>query len=184
MFVQDSKQEKSPSRGSTPEEDDSSLFDNDASWTSVTTPGGSPAQRRMTREQAREVLSPTPVHHVVGFARLTEVHQKAEILKLKLGLASYKVRTGQTDVPLSQLVAKPLPRSDASRQNTQHEKKEEQEQLQEKEDQQELPQLKGEDVATPKRQVALRDEERLTSSALRGGAASGLLSLARGALGE
>lgn len=108
--------------------------------------------------------------------------QKAEILRLKLGLASYKVRTGQTNVPLSDLVAKPIPPRDASKRD-QHDDDEEEE-----EDKQELPQLKrveeGEAVATPKRQLALRDEEKLTSSALRGGAASGLLSLARGALVE
>ncbi|KAK4244175.1 hypothetical protein C7999DRAFT_17542 [Corynascus novoguineensis] len=40
---------------------------------------------RLTREQARE---------------------KAEILRLRLGLASYKVRTGQTDVPLDRLEAR------------------------------------------------------------------------------
>ncbi|KAK3296197.1 uncharacterized protein B0H64DRAFT_432793 [Chaetomium fimeti] len=39
---------------------------------------------RLTREQARE---------------------KAEIIRLRLGLASYKVRTGQTDVPLDRLEA-------------------------------------------------------------------------------
>ncbi|KAL2159589.1 hypothetical protein VTH06DRAFT_2158 [Thermothelomyces fergusii] len=43
------------------------------------------AQSRLTREQARE---------------------KAEILRLRLGLASYKVRTGQTDVPLDRLEAR------------------------------------------------------------------------------
>ncbi|KAK4242453.1 hypothetical protein C8A03DRAFT_29386 [Achaetomium macrosporum] len=42
-------------------------------------------RRRLTREQARE---------------------KAEILRLRLGLASYKVRTGQTDVPLERLEAR------------------------------------------------------------------------------
>ncbi|KAL2123959.1 hypothetical protein VTJ04DRAFT_324 [Mycothermus thermophilus] len=46
-------------------------------------PGGV-AVRRLTREQARE---------------------KAEILRLRLGLASYKVRTGQTDMPLDHLEA-------------------------------------------------------------------------------
>lgn len=117
--------------------------------------------------------------------------QKAEILRLKLGLASYKVRTGQTDVPLAELVAKPLPRdASAGRSNTQ--------QQQQQQDQEnsggdggealELPLLRRveEDgtMATPKRQMALKDDERLTSSALRGGAANGLLSLARGALGE
>ncbi|KAL2181918.1 uncharacterized protein P884DRAFT_188830 [Thermothelomyces heterothallicus CBS 202.75] len=43
------------------------------------------ARPRLTREQARE---------------------KAEILRLRLGLASYKVRTGQTDVPLERLEAR------------------------------------------------------------------------------
>lgn len=88
-------------------------------------------------------------------------------------------------MPLSELVAKPLPPRDASKKRDTHENEAEAE---EEEDRQELPQLKrveeNEAIATPKRQIALRDEEKLTSSALRGGAASGLLSLARGALGE
>ncbi|KAI8960193.1 hypothetical protein F5Y11DRAFT_330781 [Daldinia sp. FL1419] len=37
-----------------------------------------------------------------------EARQKAETLRLRLGLASYKVRTGQTDVSLEQLEAKSL----------------------------------------------------------------------------
>ncbi|KAF3065271.1 putative cyclin-dependent kinase protein [Daldinia childiae] len=51
-----------------------------------------PARRRstMTREEAR---------------------QKAEMLRLRLGLASYKVRTGQTDVSLEQLEAQTLLKS-------------------------------------------------------------------------
>ncbi|KAL2201546.1 hypothetical protein P885DRAFT_26849 [Corynascus similis CBS 632.67] len=49
-------------------------------------PAPAPRTRpRLTREQARE---------------------KAEILRLRLGLASYKVRTGQTDVPLDRLEAR------------------------------------------------------------------------------
>ncbi|KAK7751299.1 hypothetical protein SLS62_006705 [Diatrype stigma] len=48
-----------------------------------TLPPPAPSQRpAMTREEAR---------------------QKAEILRLRLGLASYKVRTGQTEVPLERL---------------------------------------------------------------------------------
>ncbi|RYP09256.1 hypothetical protein DL765_008521 [Monosporascus sp. GIB2] len=47
----------------------------------------SPQRRPMTREEAR---------------------QKAEVLRLRLGLASYKVRTGQTDVPLERLQVRPL----------------------------------------------------------------------------
>ncbi|RYO76956.1 hypothetical protein DL766_007472 [Monosporascus sp. MC13-8B] len=37
-----------------------------------------------------------------------EARQKAEVLRLRLGLASYKVRTGQTDVPLERLQVRPL----------------------------------------------------------------------------
>lgn len=103
---------------------------------------------------------------------LIPTKQKAEILRLKLGLASYKVRTNQINATLSELETKDLPRRN------------EEEEGEEEEEKQELPTLRRVDAqATPKRQVALRDEERLTSSALRGGAASGLLSLARGALG-
>ncbi|KAI1465052.1 uncharacterized protein F4812DRAFT_439359 [Daldinia caldariorum] len=67
--------------------------------TELTEPAGTapatppaPSRRRstMTREEAR---------------------QKAETLRLRLGLASYKVRTGQTDVSLEQLEAKSLLRS-------------------------------------------------------------------------
>ncbi|TRX91329.1 hypothetical protein FHL15_007751 [Xylaria flabelliformis] len=46
-----------------------------------------PRQGSMTREEAR---------------------QKAEILRLRLGLASYKVRTNQLDVPLERLQVRPL----------------------------------------------------------------------------
>ncbi|KAI0440183.1 hypothetical protein F4803DRAFT_486257 [Xylaria telfairii] len=38
-----------------------------------------------------------------------EARQKAEILRLRLGLASYKVRTNQADVPLERLQARPMP---------------------------------------------------------------------------
>ncbi|EXU99786.1 Whi5 like motif protein [Metarhizium robertsii] len=92
------------SRTSSP--DSPSLFDTsaaegDSSWaTAATEPDVgivadapallAPRQRgTMTREQARE---------------------KAAILRLRLGLASYKVRTGQTTVPLADLERKPLPR--------------------------------------------------------------------------
>ncbi|KAH7170216.1 hypothetical protein EDB81DRAFT_155922 [Dactylonectria macrodidyma] len=89
--------------------DTSSLFDtsaNDASWATVTTePDSAPATaaaaleripftrpRALTREQARE---------------------KAEILRLRLSLANYKVRTGQTSVPLADLQRRPMPRPDS-----------------------------------------------------------------------
>ncbi|KAI8634637.1 hypothetical protein F5Y19DRAFT_119213 [Xylariaceae sp. FL1651] len=47
-----------------------------------------PRPRSMTREEAR---------------------QKAEVLRLRLGLASYKVKTNQTDVPLERLQVRRLP---------------------------------------------------------------------------
>lgn len=37
------------------------------------------------------------------------MEQKVEILRLRLGLASYKLRTGQVSVPLADLQARPLP---------------------------------------------------------------------------
>ncbi|KAG6006662.1 hypothetical protein E4U21_006807 [Claviceps maximensis] len=83
---------------------DTSAAEGDASWATTTTEPeindagagatGAPAlvaprpRGSMTREQARE---------------------KAEILRLRLGLASYKLRTGQTGVPLADLQQKPLP---------------------------------------------------------------------------
>ncbi|KAI0105529.1 hypothetical protein GGR51DRAFT_560376 [Nemania sp. FL0031] len=57
----------------------------------VTTPAvteNRPRQGSMTREEAR---------------------QKAEILRLRLGLASYKVKTNQADVPLERLQVRPIP---------------------------------------------------------------------------
>ncbi|ODA80146.1 hypothetical protein RJ55_03104 [Drechmeria coniospora] len=78
--------------------DSVSVFDTsagDASWVTTTSEPDildRPALRLprpgLTREQARE---------------------KAEILRLRLGLASYKVRTGQVAVPLADLLPRPLP---------------------------------------------------------------------------
>ncbi|KAF5129657.1 hypothetical protein E5D57_005988 [Metarhizium anisopliae] len=98
--------EEDARRSRTSSPDSPSLFDTsaaegDSSWaTAATEPDVgivadapallAPRQRgTMTREQARE---------------------KAAILRLRLGLASYKVRTGQTTVPLADLERKPLPR--------------------------------------------------------------------------
>ncbi|KAL6696109.1 hypothetical protein J3F84DRAFT_325033 [Trichoderma pleuroticola] len=92
-------------RSRSPSLETSSLFDSsagDASWTTATEPDATAATtlsaatrpRALTREQARE---------------------KAEILRLRLGLAGYKLRTGQTSVPLSQLQRKPLPPSTTTR---------------------------------------------------------------------
>ncbi|KAH7162311.1 hypothetical protein B0J13DRAFT_535624 [Dactylonectria estremocensis] len=100
------RDEDASSRSDSPET--SSLFDtsaNDASWATTTTePDSAPATaaaaleripftrpRALTREQARE---------------------KAEIIRLRLSLANYKVRTGQTSVPLADLQRRPMPRPD------------------------------------------------------------------------
>ncbi|KAM0482288.1 hypothetical protein ACHAPX_002804 [Trichoderma viride] len=95
-------------RSRSPSIEASSLFDTsagDASWaTAPTEPDTAMATadtplvatrpRAMTREQARE---------------------KAEILRLRLGLAGYKLRTGQTTIPLSELQRRPLPPSTTTR---------------------------------------------------------------------
>ncbi|KAH7329368.1 hypothetical protein B0I35DRAFT_473981 [Stachybotrys elegans] len=101
------RDEDSRSRSHSP--DTSSVFDTsagDASWATTATEPDNMAEpvapvitrpRALTREEARE---------------------KAQILRLRLGLASYKVRTGQTSVPLADLQMKPLPPRAAPRRNT------------------------------------------------------------------
>ncbi|KAI1085883.1 hypothetical protein F5B20DRAFT_520186 [Whalleya microplaca] len=94
----DHDDESIPRRSNSP--DESSIFDTAAIDTSqattITEPDpeatpptlpAPPPPRQLTREEAKE---------------------RAEILRLRLGLATYKLRTGQTDVPLERLVIKPL----------------------------------------------------------------------------
>lgn len=106
--------------------DGSSVFD--ASWataaTAATVPDEQPGPwaptpaRRLTREQAREVrfsalpfpsFSSPPPPLPQGASRLTRPEQKVDLLRLRLGLASYKLRPGQTAVPLADLQPRPLP---------------------------------------------------------------------------
>ncbi|KAJ8128939.1 hypothetical protein O1611_g4693 [Lasiodiplodia mahajangana] len=103
-------------RSTSPEE--SSVFDNstvdnsqltaisepepdaDAAAAPATTPTvteNRPRQGSMTREEARQVSTDS-----YG-------GEKAEILRLRLGLASYKVKTNQADVPLERLQVRPIP---------------------------------------------------------------------------
>lgn len=221
-----------------------------------------PTRPRLTREEAKEVWEPTtkttttnkfpsPPPNTVkvscGIPTQTNVlgthpHlQKAEILRLRLGLANYKLRTGQTDVPLEQLQVRPLPgmtpravhttsaasaaadrparrplpgapvrrrseeglgagSSQSSQESSQGSSKGEEDEEVEgsggsrrrvprqpsPEERPSLPRLPAQSaVNTPRGRRHLElddgaDAERLTSSALRGGAANGLLSLARG----
>ncbi|KAI5917212.1 hypothetical protein F4810DRAFT_68097 [Camillea tinctor] len=98
----DVKRERS---GSPAEVTDSSLIlDNSAIDTSLDT---------TITEPDADALAPslpvTPAPRRRPVLTREEARQKAEILRLRLGLASYKVRTGQTDVPLERLKLKPIP---------------------------------------------------------------------------
>ncbi|KAI0166575.1 hypothetical protein GGR57DRAFT_447179 [Xylariaceae sp. FL1272] len=63
-------------------------------------------------EPEAESSVPTVIENRPRQGSLTreEARQKAEILRLRLGLASYKLRTNQTNVPLERLQLRPLPR--------------------------------------------------------------------------
>ncbi|KAM3445476.1 hypothetical protein NHJ13734_000389 [Beauveria thailandica] len=102
VVVSSTQSSTTTARSRTHSPDASSVFDasatEDATWlTAATEPDVVAAQTppmvvarpgALTREQARE---------------------KVEILRLRLGLASYKLRTGQVSVPLADLQARPLP---------------------------------------------------------------------------
>ncbi|KAI1372974.1 hypothetical protein F4677DRAFT_232657 [Hypoxylon crocopeplum] len=85
-------------RSDSPDEE-SSIFDNSVIDTS---------QDTTITEPDAEVVARTPPAPPRRQLTREEARQKAETLRLRLGLASYKVRTGQTDVPLDQLKVKPL----------------------------------------------------------------------------
>lgn len=59
---------------------------------------------------AQQQQPPPPQQRSRALSSLTreQARQKAEILRLRLGLARYKVRTGQTDVPLERLQRRPV----------------------------------------------------------------------------
>ncbi|KAG8424429.1 hypothetical protein J3458_001221 [Metarhizium acridum] len=152
--------EEDARRSRTSSPDSPSLFDTSAaegdfSWaTTATEPDAgivadapallAPRQRgTMTREQARE---------------------KAAILRLRLGLASYKVRTGQTTVPLADLQRKPLPRKIVRVQSPPQSQKH----------------GHASAAAGPQESLASPSTASPGRSTLPKGAASGLLSLARG----
>jgi hypothetical protein len=108
--------------------DVSSVFDtsaNDASWATTTsdhdTATAAPTATeqtteqpaRLTRQQIRQVRSfflfpnSSPQRNQLANKK---TKQRAETLRLRLSLANYKVRTGQTTVPLSELQQRPMPR--------------------------------------------------------------------------
>ncbi|CAM1505256.1 Fc.00g108930.m01.CDS01 [Cosmosporella sp. VM-42] len=90
------RDEAARSRSQSP--DTSSVFDtsgNDASWATAAT----------EVDVAERVIPPRRTR---GMTR-EEAREKAEILRLRLSLANYKLRTGQTNIPLADLQPKPLP---------------------------------------------------------------------------
>ncbi|KAI1487784.1 hypothetical protein F5X96DRAFT_672328 [Biscogniauxia mediterranea] len=110
---EDMKRERSGSP--TEAGDSSSIFDNSVIDTSqdttITEPDADPLAPPL-------VVAPPPPRQRPAMTR-EEARQKAEILRLRLGLASYKVLTGQTDVPLERLKLKPLPGQASPRQRQQ-----------------------------------------------------------------
>ncbi|KAG6041355.1 hypothetical protein E4U41_004765 [Claviceps citrina] len=81
---------------------DTSAAEGDASWATTTT---EPDVVGAVVADAPALLAPRPR----GSMTREQAREKAEILRLRLGLASYKLRTGQTGVPLADLQRKPLP---------------------------------------------------------------------------
>ncbi|KAK0629832.1 hypothetical protein B0T17DRAFT_200416 [Bombardia bombarda] len=87
----------------------SSIFDSSAMLstsqdTTITEPDAELLLQATAAAAAATTAAGPPVRRRTG-SRLTreEAREKAEILRLRLGLANYKVRTGQTDVPLERL---------------------------------------------------------------------------------
>ncbi|KAI1367042.1 hypothetical protein F5Y08DRAFT_337112 [Xylaria arbuscula] len=91
-------------RSTSPE--DSSLFDNSTIENSQVTVISEP-DIEATVTPARPTTTENRPRQ--GSMTREEARQKAEILRLRLGLASYKVKTNQTDVPLERLQVRPVP---------------------------------------------------------------------------
>ncbi|KAK4216653.1 hypothetical protein QBC37DRAFT_83755 [Rhypophila decipiens] len=106
----------SPLRNRSASSETSSVFDNSVNDTShataITEPDeqqrGAPANP-LSAVAAAAVAASGPSRRAPG-SRLTreQTREKAETIRLRLGLAAYKVRTGQTDVPLERLRVLPM----------------------------------------------------------------------------
>ncbi|KAM7220732.1 hypothetical protein V8F06_003801 [Rhypophila decipiens] len=106
----------SPLRNRSASPETSSVFDNSVNDTShataITEPDeqqrGAPANP-LSAVAAAAVAASGPSRRAPG-SRLTreQTREKAETIRLRLGLAAYKVRTGQTDVPLERLRVLPM----------------------------------------------------------------------------
>ncbi|KAI1167478.1 hypothetical protein F5B18DRAFT_441956 [Nemania serpens] len=100
-FPQKGLDETSRPRSISPEE--SSIFDNSTVDNSQITVISEPDVETST---APAIAENRPRQ---GSMTREEARKKAEILRLRLGLAGYKVRTNQADVPLERLQVRPLP---------------------------------------------------------------------------
>ncbi|KAB5558293.1 hypothetical protein GE09DRAFT_1118636 [Coniochaeta sp. 2T2.1] len=94
-----------PERRQSASPEPSSVFDTSALDTSQATNITEPDVVAITAAAAAAVSTLGPIPRSPTRPRLTreKAREKAEILKLRLGLASYKLRTNQTDIPLDQL---------------------------------------------------------------------------------
>ncbi|KAK1729704.1 hypothetical protein CaCOL14_006664 [Colletotrichum acutatum] len=95
-------QHETPRTRSASPADTSAVFDTSAMDTSQNT---TILTEPDAEQQARTVPPPRPRRLLTR----EEARQKARILRLKLGLANYKLQTGQENVPLDKLEVKPRP---------------------------------------------------------------------------
>ncbi|EQB55343.1 hypothetical protein CGLO_04742 [Colletotrichum gloeosporioides Cg-14] len=97
------QRQQTPRRSASPAT--SSVFDSSAMDTSQNTT----ILTEPDQEQAARTTTTLPPPRPRRLLTREEARQKARILRLKLGLANYKLQTGQEDVPLDRLQVKPLP---------------------------------------------------------------------------
>lgn len=175
----DKREDRGPSTSPEP----SSIFDSPTVDTSQAT-------CCTTLEAETELPAPLPRRSTMT---RSEARQNAEILRLRLGLAGYKLRTGQEHLPLERLQVR---RGAADQDGGRHVERAAAA-LQRGERRRMLPNTSGSVLQLSRRQDALgressvsfrtptrgrheNEEAGLTSSAIRGGAANGLISLSRG----
>ncbi|KAF9872663.1 hypothetical protein CkaCkLH20_09842 [Colletotrichum karsti] len=96
------QQQEQPTSRRSASPDSSSVFDNSAMDTTQNTT----ILTEPDLEQQTRTLPPSRPRRLLT---REEARQKARILRLKLGLANYKLQTGQEDVPLDRLQMKPIP---------------------------------------------------------------------------
>ncbi|KAK1975697.1 hypothetical protein LZ30DRAFT_605036 [Colletotrichum cereale] len=97
------REEQQTLRNRSASPDTSSVFDNSAMDTSQEN------TTMLTEPDAEQAARAQPLARPRRLLTREEARQKARILRLKLGLAKYKLQTGQENVPLDRLEVKPRP---------------------------------------------------------------------------